>query len=144
MSELKMPETNVWIVSARLTRDPELRVTPAGMAIAKLGCVTSRRYKAQEESTFFDATVFGKSAEWVGQHCKKGYPVMIQGRINQSSWQDAQTGQNRSKLECVVDRIQQMSWDNLAGGGAEVQTRSDAVGAAAQNEPEDHGEDLPF
>jgi single-strand DNA-binding protein len=64
-------------LAGRLTRDPEVRYTPSGTAIADFSLAVSRFWKndkaeTQEETDFIDVTAFGRSAETIGKHCRKG------------------------------------------------------------------------
>ena len=69
-----------------LTRDPEVRYTSSGTAIAKLGMAINRHWRnqdgqQQEETTFVDVDAFGRQAETIGQYLKKGRPIMVEGRL---------------------------------------------------------------
>lgn len=98
------------LLAGRLTRDPEVKFTPKGTAVAKLGLATSRTYgqgdERKEETTFVDIDVFGKSAENCGQYLKKGSSILVEGRLKLDTWDDKQTGQKRSKLGVVADTVQ--------------------------------------
>lgn len=106
-----MASFNKVILLGNLTRDPELRYTPKGTAIARLGIAVNRRWTAEggdqrEEVTFVDVDAFGKQAETLGQYMKKGRPIFIEGRLRLDSWEDKQTGQKRSKLGVVLENFQ--------------------------------------
>src|SRR4051794_1493601 len=101
-----MASFNKVILMGNLTRDPELRYTPKGTAVAKLGLAVNRVWKSEtgeskEEVTFVDVDAFGRSAETIAQYCKKGRPILIEGRLRQDTWDDKQTGQKRTKLGIV-------------------------------------------
>ncbi|MDB4681190.1 single-stranded DNA-binding protein, partial [bacterium] len=81
-----MASFNKVILMGNLTRDPELRYTPSGMAIAAFGIATNRRWKDQDgnqkdEVTYIDITAFGKQAEVIGQYFQKGKGIHIEGRL---------------------------------------------------------------
>src|ERR1044071_6596379 len=102
-----MASFNKVILVGNLTRDPELRYTPKGMAIAKIGLAVNRVWtneagEKKEEVTFVDVDVFGRTAENVGQYMRKGRPILIEGRLRLDQWDDKQTGQKRSKLGVVA------------------------------------------
>ena len=106
-----MSSYNKVILMGNLTRDPELRYTPKGTAVAKLGLATTRKWRtqdgqAQEETTFVDVDAFGKQAEVVGQYLSKGRPLMLEGRLKLDQWEDKNTGQKRSKLGVVMESFQ--------------------------------------
>ncbi len=104
---------NKVIMVGNLTRDIELRYTGSGMAIAKTGLATNRRYKTQsgeqkEETCFIDITLFGRAAEVANQYLKKGSKVLIEGRLIYETWTD-QSGNKRSKHSIAVDNMQMLS-----------------------------------
>lgn len=110
---------NKVILAGNLTRDPELRYTPQGTAIAKIGLAINRRYTGQDgqtkdETTFVDVDAFGKQAEVIGQYLKKGRPVLIEGRLKLDQWDDKTTGQKRSRLGVILESFQFI--DSKAGG----------------------------
>src|SRR5256885_4774920 len=106
-----MANFNKVILAGNLTRDPELRYTPKGTAIAKLGLAINRTWKTEngetkEEVTFVDVDAFGRTAETIGQYLKKGRPILIEGRLRLDSWEDKQTNQKKSKLGVVLESFQ--------------------------------------
>src|SRR5512143_1136912 len=116
MSDLRMANLNRVILVGRLTRDPELRYTPQGTAVCRLGLAVSRVYKSaegerKEDSTFVDVVVWEKSAEYCGEHLRKGRPVFVEGRLKSDMWDDKATGQKRSRLEVVAVSVQQLDWE---------------------------------
>lgn len=106
-----MASFNKVILVGNLTRDPELRYTPKGTAIAKIGMAVNRAWtneagEKKEEVTFVDVDVFGRTAENVGQYMRKGSPILIEGRLRLDQWDDKQTGQKRTKLGVVAETVQ--------------------------------------
>ncbi len=106
-----MASFNKVILVGNLTRDPELRYTPKGTAIAKIGLAVNRVWtneagEKKEEVTFVDVDVFGRTAENVGQYMRKGRPILIEGRLKLDQWDDKQTGAKRSKLGVVAETVQ--------------------------------------
>lgn len=107
-----MPNFNKVILAGNLTRDPELRYTPKGTAVAKLGMAINRSWRdaqtneMREEVTFVDVDAFGRSAETIAQYLKKGRPILIEGRLKLDTWDDKQTNQKRSKLGIVLESFQ--------------------------------------
>ena len=118
-----MANLNKVMLMGNLTRDPEVRYTPKGTAVAELGLAINRVYSAEngekrEETTFVDVTLWGRTAEIAGEYLKKGRPVFIEGRLQLDSWDDKQTGQKRSKLKVVGEAMQLMgSRGGVEGGG---------------------------
>jgi len=117
-----MASLNKVMLIGNLTRDPEIKYTPKGTAIADIGLAVNRNYTTEsgekrEEVTFIDVTLWGRVAEIVGEYCKKGRPLFVEGRLQLDTWDDKQTGQKRSKLKVVGDNIQLLG-GREGGGGA--------------------------
>ncbi len=118
-----MPNLNKVMLMGNLTRDPEIKYTPKGTAIAEFGLAVNRNYTTEsgekrEEVTFLDIEAFGRVAEIIGEYCKKGRPLFVEGRLKLDQWDDKQTGQKRSKIRIVADNIQLLgSREGGAGGG---------------------------
>jgi single-strand DNA-binding protein len=115
-----MANFNKVVLVGNLTRDPELRYTPKGTAIAKLGLAVNRVWtneagEKKEEVTFVDVDVFGRTAENVGQYMRKGRPILIEGRLKLDQWDDKQTGQKKSRLGVVAENVQFLG--SASGGG---------------------------
>ncbi len=103
-----MANFNKVILAGNLTRDPELRYTPSGKAIAKFGLAINRNWttdtgEKKEEVTFVDIDAFGRQAEVISQYVKKGRPILIEGRLKLDQWDDKQSGQKRSRLGVVLE-----------------------------------------
>ena len=101
-----------------LTRDPEVRYTPQGTAVADIGLAINRSWKddndeKKEEVTFVDVTLWGRVAEVAQEYLRKGRSVFIEGRLRLDTWDDKQTGQKRTKLKVIGESLQ------LLGGRAE-------------------------
>lgn len=139
-----------------LTRDPELRVTPQGMAICKIGLAVNRTFKGsdgnnQEEVTFVDVDAFGKQAEVIGKFMNKGKPILIEGRLRMDSW-TTKEGDKRSKMVVVVENFQFVGgrsddsggegYNPRQGGGAAHEDRRG--GSAGNYDMKDGAEDVPF
>jgi len=147
-----MASFNKVILMGNLTRDPELRYTPKGTAIARLGVAVNRRWTSEngeqrEETTFVDVDAFGKQAETLGQYMKKGRPIFIEGRLRLDSWEDKQTGQKRSKLGVVLENFQFVgSAQGRADEGGEEAPRARVAPVAQRAEPAPPPEDddVPF
>jgi len=109
MADLRVPDLNKVIVCGRLTRDPELKYTAGGKAWCKAAIANTRYYKGQdgerkEDTTFVDFTVWDKMAEFVGERMKKGRPVIIEGRLRSSEWEDKESGQKRKRPFLITGR----------------------------------------
>jgi single-strand DNA-binding protein len=116
-----MASFNKVILLGNLTRDPEVRYTPKGSAVADLGVAVNRQYtlengEKREEVTFVDVTFWGRTAEVAGEYLKKGRPVFIEGRLQLDTWDDKQSGQKRSRLKVIGETMQMLGSRGGAGG----------------------------
>ena len=105
-----MANFNKVILLGNLTRDPELRYPPSGTAVAEFGLAVNRTWKGQngekrEEATFVDCTAWARTAEVISEYCKKGSPLLVEGRLHLDSW-EGKDGQKRNKLKVVVENSQ--------------------------------------
>ena len=128
-----MASFNKVMIIGNLTRDPEIKYTPKGTAIADIGLAVNRNYttdsgEKREEVTFIDVTLWGRVAEIVGEYCKKGRPLFVEGRLQLDTWDDKATGQKRSKLKVVGENIQLLGSreGGAAGGGEHGEGRSES------------------
>ena len=124
-----MASYNKVMIIGNLTRDPEIKYTPKGTAIADIGLAVNRNYttdsgEKREEVTFIDVTLWGRVAEIVGEYCKKGRPLFVEGRLQLDTWDDKATGQKRSKLKVVGENIQLLGGREGGGGGGGEQGES--------------------
>ena len=134
-----MANFNKVILMGNLTRDPELRYTPSGSAVANFGLAVNRRYRQddelKEETCFVDIAVFGRQAENCSEYLSKGSLVLVDGRLNYRKW-ETEDGQTRSKLDVVANNVQFMP-ANRGTGRTPGQKGSSAEGAG-------EGSDVPF
>ena len=102
-------DLNRALLIGRLTRDPELRYTPAGTAVASFSLANNRSYtvsgEKKEQVSYFECIAWGKFGEIITEYCKKGRKIAVEGRLQQTRWDD-QDGKKRSKVELVVENIQ--------------------------------------
>ncbi|NUM55190.1 MAG: single-stranded DNA-binding protein [Candidatus Hydrogenedentes bacterium] len=120
MSDFRMPDVNKVFLAGRLTRDPELRYLPSGMAVCKMGLAVSRVYKTKdgekrEETMFINVTTWGKTAEYNNEYLRKGRPVLVEGSLRSNDFED-KSGQKRTVIEVNGDRVQQLDWGDSKGG----------------------------
>jgi len=99
---------NKVIIAGNLTRDPELRYTPKGTAVARLTLAVSRNWTSEtgekkEEVSFIDVDAWARQAEVIAQYMKKGRPLLVEGRLKQDTWEDKNTHQKQSKLKVVLE-----------------------------------------
>lgn len=119
-----MASFNRVILVGNLTRDPEVKYTTGGTAVAEIGMAVSRQWfdqksnEKKEETTFVDVTLWGRQAEVAGEYLAKGRPVLIEGRLQLDTWEDKQSGQKRSKLRVVGEQMQMLGSRGDGGGPA--------------------------
>jgi single-strand DNA-binding protein len=116
-----MKDLNMVFLMGNLTRDPELRYTPNGQAVANFAVATNRSWKDNEGEIkdaveFTDVVVWGKTAENVANYMKKGRKVHIIGRLQTRSW-EAQDGSKRYKTEVVANDVTFLGSKNDAPSG---------------------------
>ena len=132
------------ILVGNLTRDPELRYTTGGTAIANLGIAVNRRIKRGEEWTdevsFFDVVVFGRRAETSAEYLAKGRPVLVEGDLVQRRW-ESQDGQKRSKVEVQARDVQFLGTPR--DGGGDSKSNAGSSGGDYGPPPIDD-DDIPF
>lgn len=117
-----MPNLNKVMLIGNLTRDPEIKYTPKGTAIAAFGLAVNRNYTTEsgekrEEVTFIDLEAYARLAEIIGEYCKKGRPIFVEGRLKLDTWDDKQSGQKRSKMKVVVETMQLLGGREGGTGG---------------------------
>ncbi|MCE9519725.1 MAG: single-stranded DNA-binding protein [Verrucomicrobia bacterium] len=114
-----MASLNKVMLIGNLTRDPEVKYTPKGTAVAELAIAVNRSFIAEngekrDEVTYVDITFWAKSAEAAGQYLKKGRPIFVEGRLQLDQWEDKASGQKRSRLRVVGENFQFL--DRREGG----------------------------
>src|SRR2546430_5451856 len=139
-----MASFNKVILMGNLTRDPELRYTPKGTAVARIGLAVNRVWRTEtgetkEDVLFIDVEAFSRQAETVGQYLKKGSPILVEGRLRMDTWDDKQTNQKKTKILVTAESVRFLgSGQPREGGAPEVsRNRPAALPAAA---PEAVGE----
>jgi single-strand DNA-binding protein len=121
------------VLVGRLTRDPELKYTPAGVAVAQMGLAVNRFTKNDQgeyETDFFNIVAWRRTAEFASQYLKKGRLVSVDGRIQTRSWV-AQDGTKRKEFEIVADNLEGLDRRNDAEpGGYEAEPAATPAPAA--------------
>jgi single-strand DNA-binding protein len=118
-----MANLNKVLLLGNLTRDPELRYTPKGTAVADIALAINRVWnneqnQRQEETTYVDITLWGRQAELAQQYLTKGRGCFVEGRLQMDTWEDKATGQKRSKLKVVAENLQFLPDGKGGPGGA--------------------------
>lgn len=99
-----MGDLNYAVLLGRLTRDPELRYTQSGKAVAQFTLACNRTYGEDNKADFIGCVAWEKSAELVSNSCKKGQRLLVEGNIRQESWKD-DAGNYREKTKIQIYRI---------------------------------------
>ena len=149
-----MASFNKVILAGNLTRDPELRYTPKGTAVARITLAVNRTYTAgeggekKEEVSFVDVDVWGRQAEVISQYMKKGRPLLVEGRLKQDTWEDKNTKQKQSKLKVVLESFSFIDSGNRGGnegGGAPARPPSASTPPPESPDAEPpQDDDVPF
>lgn len=106
-----MASFNKVILVGNLTHDPELRYTSSGAGVCALRLAVNRRFttaagESREEVCYVDVDVWGKQGESCSTYLRKGSPALVEGRLRMDTWQDRETGKNRSRLGVTAERVQ--------------------------------------
>jgi single-strand DNA-binding protein len=146
-------------------KDPEVKFTPSGTAVAKFGLATNERFKDksgewQDRTEWHNIVAWQKLAEIIGQYVKKGSKIYIEGRLQTSNWEDKQSGEKKYRTEVIAsDLLLLSSRGEGGGGGDDFEGGRSSRGAAAPassfdqrpQQPEEHGQpaeitddDIPF
>ena len=145
---------NKAFVLGNVTRDPELRRTTSGHAVATFGLATNRVWKdasgqQQRQAEFHNIVAWGRLAEICAQYLKKGSLVFIEGRIQTRSWQDQQ-GQKRFRTEIVAETMQmgpKGAGSNASSGSGDEKADEEIATVqlpSADDEEEIKPEEIPF
>lgn len=135
-----MPNINRVTIAGHLGKDPEVKYTQSGTAVASLSVATTERWKDrssgdnQERTEWHKVTAWAQKAEYVGKYAKKGHAVLVEGKIQTRKWQD-RDGNDRYTTEIVASEIHILT---PKGGGGSANAQS------SQPEAEDFGDDVPF
>jgi single-strand DNA-binding protein len=154
-----MASLNKVLLIGNLTRDPELRYTPGGLAVCNFTIAINSFYndsqgQKQKDTCFMRVTVWGKSGEACSQYLAKGRPVFVEGRLKSRNW-EAENGEKRSAVDVVADRVQFLGGGPGEGGegggggrGKPSAPRSSAPDMDDMGPPADMGggpeDDIPF
>lgn len=131
-----------------------MRALPSGGQVASFGIATNRVYKdkngeKQEATEFHNIVAFGRQAEVIGQYCKKGKAIFVEGRIQTRSWDDKESGQKKYRTEIVIENFQ--FGDSGGRGGSKNTSEQDSSPKSEKGEEsikypdeEINPEDIPF
>ena len=125
-------------IIGNLTKDPEVRYTSNGQAVANFSVATNRKYKnaqgdLQEDAEFHDVVVWGKLAEIISQFVKKGQKIYIEGRLKTRSW-DAPDGSKKYKTEIITENFVPLSPRSDTTTSALISATTENIPAEKQND----------
>ena len=129
---------NKVILVGNLGKDPEVKYTPSGTAVAKFSLATNERYKDkagewQDRTEWHNIVAWQRLAEIVGEYVKKGSKIYIEGRLQTSSWDDKETGQKKYKTEVIANDLVLLSGRGDAGDSEGSAGRSRGAAAAGND-----------
>jgi len=141
---------NKVILIGNLGKDPEVKYTPSGTAMAKFSLATNERYKDksgefQERTEWHNIVAWQRLAEIAGEYLKKGRSVYIEGRIQTRSWDDKTSGQKKYMTEIVANDLVLLGGrgEGGEGGGGRGRSTAAAAGSDAPSAPEDNSASSP-
>src|SRR5690349_15482785 len=138
-----MASYNRVILMGNLTRDIQLRYTPAGTPVTEVGLAVNDRRKGSngewiDETTFVEVTFWGRTAEVAAEYLSKGSPVFVEGRLKLDTWE--KEGQKHSKLRVVCDRMQMIGARGEGGSGGHRTASAGMAAAPAAQHHEEYAE----
>lgn len=115
---------NKVILIGNLGKDPEIRYTPQGTAVANFTLATNERYKDkdgnwQDRTEWHNLVAFARTAEIAGEYLKKGRTVYVEGSLRTNSWEDKQTNQKKYRTEIIINDLVLLGGGQGHGGGEE-------------------------
>ena len=141
---------NKVILIGNLGKDPEVKYTPQGTAVAKFSLATNERFKDkqgewQDRTEWHNITCWARLAEIAGEYLKKGRTVYIEGSLRTDSWDDKQTGQKKYMTNVVANDLVLLGGKGGEGGGGEEggYAGGRSRGAAAGNDFDQRGNSEP-
>ena len=134
-----MVSLNKVFLVGNLTKDPELRYTPQGTAVATLRIAVNSPFRdksgqMQKDTCFINVVVWGQMAEASNQYLQKGRPVFVEGRLQSRSW-ETNDGQKRSTIDVRAERVQFLGSAKQANGAFSESTEDMAMGASQNSGP---------
>lgn len=138
---------NKWIGMGRLVRDPEVRYSVDGKAIAKFTIACDRKFKKENEPSadFISCVAFGKVAEFIEKYVKKGTKVVVEGRWQTGSYEDKE-GKKVYTNDCFVESCEfaESKKDSSSSDTLQTPPTPSDVGDGFMNIPDAIQEELPF
>lgn len=138
-----MASFNKVVLAGNLTRDPELRFTKGGIPVCDFGIAVDRVRSKEDAADYFNVVAWRELGETVTNYKTKGDPILIEGRLQYSSW-EADDGTKRSKVDVVAENVQFLGRpkDSGANSGGGRPARQGAANTRQADEEE--YADIPF
>lgn len=142
-----MASLNKVMLIGNLGKDPEVRFTASGQAVASFSLATSEKFKGkngewEERTEWHNITLWGKLAEIAGEYLSKGKTIFVEGRLQTRKWQD-KSGNDRYTTDIVCDKMQMLSPKGDRSGG-ESSSAPRNSGSSNYEEPPFQDDDIPF
>ena len=146
-----MASYNKVIMIGNLTRDPQLSYLPSQTPVVEFGIASNRRWRSKdgqdrEDVCFIDCQAYGRMAENISKYCKKGRPLMIEGRLSFDQWENAE-GQKRSKHRIFVESftfVDSRGGGDGPGGGGGGAPAGGGAAPTGDDGPPPSDDDIPF
>jgi single-strand DNA-binding protein len=140
---------NKVMLIGNLGKDPEVKFTPGGMAVAKFTVATNERFKDksgewQDRTEWHSIVAWQRLAEIVGEYLKKGSKVYIEGRLQTSSWEDKQSGEKKYRTEIIANDLVMLSGRGEGGGGGGDFEGRSSRGSSASGASSGSGASSPY
>jgi single-strand DNA-binding protein len=143
---------NKVILIGNIGKDPEMRYTPNGVAVANLTIATSESWKDKtsgenvEKTEWHRVVMFQRLAEIAGEYLRKGSKVYVEGRLQTRKWQDKTSGQDRYTTEIVADSMQMLDSKGGTGGAPSTTSEKSSSSAPSDTAPalDSFDDDVPF
>ncbi len=150
-----MASVNKVILVGNIGRDPEMKYSPDGAAICNISIATTSQWKdkatgeKREETEWHRCVAYNRLAEIIGEYCKKGRSIYVEGRLKTRKWKDKDTGADRYATDIVIDQMQMLGGrDDGDGGQPRQATPRPQQARPAQAEPAanlaEMDDDVPF
>lgn len=132
---------NSIIIKGRLTADPELKYTQSNTAVTSFSVAVNRRFvqEGQQDTDFFNVTAWSKTAEFITKYFKKGQEILIQGRLQQHSW-ETESGEKRYAVDIVAEQVEFCGSKSQSEGEPENVNQAELEVKTVDG----NGDDLPF
>jgi single-strand DNA-binding protein len=145
---------NKVILIGNLGRDPEVRFTPNGLAVANVTIATSEVWKDktsgenQERTEWHRVVFYNRLAEIAGEYLRKGSKIFIEGRLQTRKWQDKTTNQDRYTTEVIADTLEMLG--SKAGGSSQdappshLSEKTPEMASGSGEAVDNFDDDIPF